>query len=289
MKLSLITDEATQSFGQAVELAKTWGLDGLELRSVENQPIDRISQGTLAEWKKRLDGEGLCVPCLSGSFFKCGIQEPEGPELEKLERLCDGAEILGCGLVRGFAFFSPDGGALPPEALAARFDRPSQLLRRRGIRLLLEADPSVNTSSHRGLAALLALLDRSVFGAVYDPGNELYSSSGERPYPNGYEAIRPWLAHVHVKDVVLEEGGPVCVAPGQGLVGWPAVLRRLARDGYEGWLSLEPHYRKGAVLTEGQMRLPQGAGFTQGGLEAAAESAVALRGLLDGMRKEDLA
>lgn len=281
MRLSFITDEATQRFEEAVAFAGRLGFAGLELRSVEDQPIDRIPLDTLRGWKKRLEEEGLAVPCLSGSFFKCGFGDPEGPEMDKLSRLCDAADLLDCGLIRGFAFFRPEEGPLPVEALAARFEKPAALLRAHGKRLLLEADPSVNTTNHAALGALLDRLDHDVFAAIYDPGNDLYDPLKETPYPGGYEAIRPYLAHVHVKDAVLEpDGAPRCVAPGSGLVNWPQVLRRLLADGYDGWLSLETHYRKQTALTEEQMRVPLGSSFTAGGMEATEESALALMDLL---------
>ena len=67
---------------------------------------------------------------------------------------------------------------------------------------------------------------------------------------------------------------------GTGLVDYPALFARLRADGYDGWLSLETHYRKNAELSEEQLRRPQGAGFTAGGWEATAESAEALKELL---------
>lgn len=287
MKLSFITDEATQSFEEAVAFAGRLGFAGLELRSVEEQPIDRIAVHTLREWRNRLEAEGLAAACLSSTFFKCGFGDSDGPEMDKLSRLCDAADILGCGLIRGFAFFRPEEGALPADVLASRFEKPAVLLRARGKRLLLEADPSVNTANHASLGALLDKLDRKCFGAVYDPGNNLFDPQREPPYPDGYDAIRPCLAHVHVKDAVLEpDGVPRCVAPGKGLVDWPRVLRRLSADGYDGWLSIEPHYRKQAVLTEEQMRLPLGSRFTAGGMEAARESGLALASRLAEMESE---
>ena len=59
MKLAFITDEATQNFSEAVELAKDCGLQGLELRSVNDMPIDGIALELLREWKRRLDGEAF--------------------------------------------------------------------------------------------------------------------------------------------------------------------------------------------------------------------------------------
>lgn len=280
-KLAFITDEATQDFQEAVELAKHCGMQGLELRSVYDAPIDRIAHGTLREWKRQLDGEGLQVCNLAASFYKCAYEGtvPEG-ELEKLSRLCDAADILGCETIRGFAFFAPEEGNVPPERLAPLFEQPGRILRERGKRLLLEADPSVNTTNHTAVAALLALLDKEAFGAIYDPGNDIYDPLGEKPFPEGYGAIRSRLFHVHIKDAVLAEGSPLCVKPGTGLVDYKGLLEALFQDGYEGWLSLEPHYRKDSVLTEEQMRIPQGSDFSRGGREALAESAEALKGLV---------
>ena len=138
----------------------------------------------------------------------------------------------------------------------------------------------MNTASHQALADVLALLDPEVFGAVYDPGNAFFNAMEEMPYPDGYYAVRPYLAHVHVKDVVFDASVPRCVAPGEGLTGWPRLLRKLQEDGYQGWLSLETHYRKGAVLTPEQMRMPAGSEFSRGGMEATRESAEALLELL---------
>lgn len=284
MKISLITDEITQNFDEALAFAGQNGLDGLEFRTVEERPIDEIPSESLRSYKKRLDAAGLCVPCLAGSFYKCAAGR--GPvltkELEKLDRLCDAADILGCRNVRGFAFFVPDQGRMAPDEIAPYFKTPIELLKKRGKRLLLEADPSVNTTNHRSLAALLKVLDSPYLEAIYDPGNSLYDEYNENPYPDGYESIRPYLAHIHVKDVVYGPAGmPVCVKPGDGLVGYSELLRRLRKDGYSGFLSLETHYRKDVSLTREQMRLPGGGLFSAGGMEAARESLEALRTLLE--------
>lgn len=281
MKLAFITDEVTQCFEEAVRFAKENGLSGLELRSVEDQPIDAVPAETLRAWRQRLDAEGLSVCGLAGSFYKC-LPEPDAieAELEKLKRLCDAADILGCENLRGFAFFAPPEGPLPAEALASYFARPIEILQRRGKTLLLEADPSVNTPNHAALAALLRAICSPHVRAIFDPGNCLYDPLGETPFPQGYQAIRPWFVHVHIKDAVRTAGDTRCVRVGDGQVKYPALLRRLAADGYDGWLSMETHYRLNAQLSEEQMRLPGGAGFSAGGAAATAESVAALKEIL---------
>lgn len=283
MKLAYITDEATQDFEEAVEFATAHCLDGVELRSVQDMTIDRVPPPKLREWKQTLDSAGLAVCCLSSSFYKCSFQDA-AQEMEKLERLCDAADLLDCRLIRGFAFFSAD-TPVPPEKLAEAYARPIELLSRRDKLLLLEADPSVHTTNHRQLADLLARISHPRVRAIYDPGNDLFDPEGERPYPDGYEAIRPYLAHVHIKDAKRQDGEPQCLKIGDGEVGYQELLPRLFADGYDGWLSLETHYRTAARLSERQMRLPQGQSFSQGGMEATAESVEALRALLRAARE----
>ena len=93
MKISYITDEATQDLEKAITLAKENGCQGIEIRSIENQPIDLISVDKLKEWKIRLDKENLEVANSSVESEK-----------EKLKRLCVAADILDCNTIRGFAF-----------------------------------------------------------------------------------------------------------------------------------------------------------------------------------------
>jgi sugar phosphate isomerase/epimerase len=76
---------------------------------------------------------------------------------------------------------------------------------------------------------------------LWDPANAVFAD--ERPFPGGYEAVKAQMAHVHVKDAARTAKGDVeCVVVGKGAVDWPAHLRALKSDGYQGYLSLETHY-----------------------------------------------
>lgn len=280
-KLAFITDEATQDLREAIAFAREYGLTGVELRSVDDTPIDRIPTETLKEYRHLLDEAGLTVCNLASSFFKCLPGEAE-PELDKLRRLCDAADILGCDTIRGFAFFAGDTGPAITDEIIAAFSPALSLLKKRGKTLLLESDPSVNTHNHVLLADFLRRLDSDVVGAIYDPGNDIYDAHREIPYPHGYESIKPWLRHVHIKDARRDEKDePYCVCIGTGWVDYPGLLAALKRDGYDGWFSLETHYRVGSVISEELMARPGGAAFTEGGMAATAESALALCRLME--------
>ncbi len=61
---------------------------------------------------------------------------------------------------------------------------------------------------------------------------------------------------------------------------WEGQLRALKRDGYQGWLVMETHYRLAAVLSEEELKRPGGASFSAGGREPTRRCLKALRELL---------
>jgi sugar phosphate isomerase/epimerase len=78
--------------------------------------------------------------------------------------------------------------------------------------------------------------------SALDPAN--FIVSGEVPYPDAYDALRPRLGNVHVKDALRDR---TVVAAGEGVARWPELLERLRTDAYDGILSLEPHLIAGGT------------------------------------------
>lgn len=281
MKLAFITDEVTQSFAKAVSFAKLYGFNALELRTIENTPIDAVPFDTLRQWKDMLQKEHLEICSLASSFYKCQpLPEVIDNELAKLSRLCDIADILNCRFIRGFTFFANTKMPFAAQDLKDFFIKPQHILKAHGKTLLLEADPSVNTPTHLSLSECIKEIDSSYIRAIFDPGNSLYSPIEEQPYPNAYSAIMPYTSHIHIKDAVRGQNDAVCVKFGTGQVNYPALIKRLVADNYEGYLSMETHYRIGALLTSDQLRTPGGADFSADGEEATIESYLALKELL---------
>jgi sugar phosphate isomerase/epimerase len=51
--------------------------------------------------------------------------------------------------------------------------------------------------------------------------------------------LRPHLAYVQIKDALFDSGTAVPAGRGDGQL--PEIVRALSDDGYDGFLSLEPH------------------------------------------------
>ncbi|MBQ4086401.1 MAG: hypothetical protein IJC54_07510, partial [Clostridia bacterium] len=75
MRLSLISDEVSQNLRVAAEFAHRFGIEGLELRSVENVNIFSFTDAMAKETARLMQGEGLAVSCLSAPLYKFDIDD----------------------------------------------------------------------------------------------------------------------------------------------------------------------------------------------------------------------
>lgn len=272
LKLAMITDEVTQDLSAAIALAKQLKMTGVELRSVEGKTIGDIPLETLKTYRAMLDEANLQCVSLASPLCKCVLTEAALPvEMARLDRLLDACDILGAPMIRAFAFVQ-DGEKPSVQVLADTLRPFVEKAWARGLRLCFEADPTINTTNHAQIAALLDSIDHPGAGAIYDPGNCMWDREQEVPYPDGFEAIASRIYHVHVKDGIryLDRTDAVCI--GTGRVDYPGLMKALKKQGYQGYFSMETHYRKAVQLSEEMLQRPGGNAFSQGGLEAMEES-----------------
>ncbi len=107
--------------------------------------------------------------------------------------------------------------------------------------------------------------------AIWDPLNSIADDQvRELPFPDGYEQIKKHMIHMHVKDGKRNPkgGDPILTCMGDGEIGYEEHFRALLRDGYEGYVSLETHWR--LVKMEGvDIQRPSSGSFSAAGEEAS--------------------
>jgi L-ribulose-5-phosphate 3-epimerase len=284
MKLGVITDEVTQDINKAVQFAKKHELDGVELRSIEDMSIDEIPVERIKDIKEIIHGEGLEVCALSSSFFKCSIESKKEykANIDKLKRVIERAHILECNKIRGFAFFKSGDFEDRFGEIIEKFAEPTEVIEKENINLVLESDPGVFTANLKSLSKLVGELNHPLIKAVYDPGNDIFDPEFERPYPEGFNFIKPYIDHVHIKDAKIIEGKPEAVKIGTGDVPYKEIFRELKELNYNGYVVLETHYRTNVIISEELLKRPKGSLFSLCGEIASDESMVELKRLLRG-------
>jgi sugar phosphate isomerase/epimerase len=259
MKLAVITDEIDADLGYALDVMAEYGVRGAELRQIWDKNIAEAPQDYWQRAKDLLDARGMTVVGIASPFYKCALPgvEPDGPagplhsasarglgdQIALLERCMEAARFFDTTVVRTFSFWKQ--GLLTPaqeELIVDAYAEPAQMAERAGLTLVIENEHACCLATGAQTARVLEEIASPAVRAVWDPGNAFMA--GELPFPTGYEAIKDFIAHVHVKDAAVAPGAlvPAWTVVGAGEIDWAGQFAALKRDGYAGWLSLETHY-----------------------------------------------
>ena len=152
-----------------------------------------------------------------------------------------------------------------------RYDPIIRLAQSNDICIVIESEPSVTTSNMTLLHHFLEELNVDCVKALFDAGNEIADPLAPPPYPNGYELLKDHIGHVHLKDIRRSDNGSIFEPAliGEGDVNYNGLLAQLRADGYNGYVSLETHYRIRPEQMEDTLLVrPQGYAFSEGGESA---------------------
>lgn len=272
MNLSVVTDEISADLETALELAQNWGLDGVELRGIGGQRYPNISDFWLARVPELLSEFQLPVVALSPGLFKIPYPTPPSAatrilrwedemvfqryrtaeELvrfhleEFLPETITAAKQLGAQIIVAFSFDRGEGippTAPVPEAVIDALKEAARLVQAADLTLAIEVEHICWGNIGSRTAAIIRRIDNPAVGINWDPANA-YRAGSDLPYPEGYDAVRDLIRHVHYKDAAI-----VNSATGErgfvfdGAVDWPGQIKALLNDGYDGYMSIETHAR----------------------------------------------
>jgi len=257
--VSAFADEVASDVMVQLAVLERHGISHVDLRAVNGSNVIELDHARVVALRDQLREHGIAVAAIASPIGK----EPAGSDpaalRRRLTRAAAVAHVFDTRLVRVFGFYPPEDGADWKEASLRSLRTLAACARKEGVTLLLENEVRTCADTVEGTAQLLEALAGDPVRAAFDPANAL--RCGDTPCPDGYARVKPWLAQVHVKD--LDEDGRV-VPAGFGRAGWPALFQALRRDGYQGFVSLEPHL----------VRAGRAGGFTGPALFAEAHRAL---------------
>ena len=257
MKLAVITDEISQDFERALTVLEEYNIRSAELRGLWDTNVVDLSEHQIRQAKRLLEDKGISVCCIASPLFKCDLfqseSKPTGPlhlakersvseQMSLLDHCAELADTFGTKLIRVFSFWRK--GDLTQDVKHKIIEVLGNAARRAeslGVVICLENEHACYLGTGAETADVLRSINSPALRAVWDPGNAF--CAGETPYPDGYEVIKPYLAHIHVKDVDIVDGKHQFVIMGTGRIDYKGQFEALKRDGYTGYISLETHYR----------------------------------------------
>ena len=257
-------------FAHALDVMKEYGCTGAELRSLWDTNIVDLTSDKLDEARAILEKAGLEVCCIASPLYKCemgskasgtlgmthqAVERTADQQLDLVKHCAKLAKMFGTKYIRIFSYWRRgeltqeiEDGIVSGIADGVKFAEDNDIM------LLMENEHACYLGTGVETAKVLDRVSSPALKAVWDPGNAFFA--GEDPFPEGYDALRNHVVHVHVKDgVLLASGKRRFVVVGEGEVDYKGQLAALKADGYDGYISLETHYRAFAGTPEQSSRL----------------------------------
>ena len=264
MKISIVTDEISSDLETAVELAADWGIRNFELRGYGAQRVPCYSNYQKQRVLELMEEYQAQVVAISPGLFK--IPYPQGKRSrfplevidvslyekwrdayslldyhcqELLPASLEYAKEINAAKVVIFSFSrGMDAPNNVPDEVLACLQNAADQAQKVGVELVIEVEEQFWADTGDHTAGLIKKIGHPALGVNWDAGNAL--AAGDDPFPQGYQAVRKYVRHVHFKDLITTPGGPYQYAV-HGEIDWAGQIRALQADGYCGYISVEPH------------------------------------------------
>jgi sugar phosphate isomerase/epimerase len=213
-----------------VRLASRSGFDGVELRSAEDEPVNRDLTASERREAVRIMSEGGVTPLAIASYVE--IDDPSRRDAEVVDEAVAQLQLaldLGAAFVRVFP-----GGPSADDAAARRLSALAERLDSfPGVTVALETHDSC--SRGEDMARLLGRIGHPRIRAIWDVQHPW--RAGETVEAT-VRLLMPFLGYVQITDALSLDDPTPCEL-GTGVLPLLDARAALEQAGYRGWISLE--------------------------------------------------
>jgi len=258
IKLTGIADEAGASLDVQIQVHQELGWDSIESRGVEFDGVKgnlhEIPDAVFDKVVAHLEEKGMKVSgfgSLIGNWAKKIGDDFSITEAE-IDRAIPRMQRLGAKLIRVMSYAvckDADGKDLEEQFADERIKR-LRIINQRfadaGLTVVHE-----NCMNWGGMSpTYVQRMAEAVPGMkwVFDTGNPVFIDDRDKPGHKQdawemYQAVKPFMAHVHVKDGIWDKAknDAVYTYPGEGEGQTERIMKDLVDTGYQGYISIEPH------------------------------------------------
>ncbi len=238
-KISGFSDEIAKEIDVQFEVLGKLNIGYFEPRGIDGKNISALSEEEALQLKEKMDACGIKVSSIGSPIGKIKLDAPFEPHFEKFQNVVKTAKILDAKYIRIFSFYH-DGGnvwtAEEREQVIAKLRTLIAYAEENDVILLHENEKDIYGDTADRCADLMKELYGEHFKVVFDPANFVQCKQDTK---YAYELLKDYIAYMHIKDARMEDEKVVPAGMGDGNVEY--VLRALFENGYDGYLSLEPH------------------------------------------------
>ena len=238
-KISGFSDEIEKSIDVQFEVLNKLNIKYFEVRGVDGKNISTLSDEKVLTLKSKMEQYGIKVSSIGSPIGKIKIEEDFAPHFEVFKHVVKIAKTLGTKYIRMFSFYHEGGDewtAEEREEVLARLRQMIAYAKEQDVILLHENEKGIYGDTADRCIDVMKELGCEHFRAVFDPANFVQCGQDTK---YAFDNLKEYVEYMHIKDARFEDGKVVPAGMGDGNVAY--VLKGLFENGYQGFLSLEPH------------------------------------------------
>ncbi len=275
--LSAFADEIDMDLTTQMDVLDQHGIKHIEMRAVNGKGLVEYTLDEVKEIKRQIDARGFKLSSVGSPLGKIPITDDFGPHLDLFKHTLEIAHIMESPYIRMFSFFIPKGEdpAGYRDEVMKRWHAFIDAGKGSGLILLHENEKEIYGDNAERCLDLVETMNSDSFKAIFDPAN--FIQCQVETYPYAFNLLKDHVVYIHVKDALRESGEVVPAGEGDGKV--KEIIQELHRDGFEGFLSVEPHLSHFQGFEKLEMD-PQIKKMQDGGQKTFAVAAGALKKIL---------
>lgn len=255
MKISGFYDEVSSDLQVQIKTVSELNEKYICPRLINGKNISSFTPEEFAKnIKPVLDNAGIGFSSIGSPIGKVDIYDDAGfaSQKEKLKNLIEIAKMMNCKYIRVFSFFVNPKGDYNQyfPVVVEKLKTFIKIAEGSGVVLLHENEKKIYGDTPERCLQLAKELCCDTFKLAFDSSN--YIQCKCEPY-EAFKLLKDYTVYYHIKDC-SPEGVEVPLGMGNG--SYFEILSDLAAEGYDGFLTLEPHTQKYAILKKAVFFLP---------------------------------
>jgi sugar phosphate isomerase/epimerase len=244
--LSAFADEVMDDFAGQVNFLAAEKVGYIEIRFVNQKNVMDLTKAQLDEAKKMMDDNGIRVSAIGSPIGKVRVDEPFAEHLDKFKHSIDLAHFFEAPFIRMFSYYAPEGGNIDDyrDEVIERMGKKVELLDGSDVVMVHENETGIYGYSAEHCVDIAKTIDSPKLRLAYDPANFVWGQKLTNNVDVCWPQMKPYTVHIHIKDWKLGNTD-VGSMPGEGDGQIQELLADLAKDNYEGFLTMEPHLKVG--------------------------------------------
>ncbi len=237
-KISGFSDEINQDIDIQFSVLNKLNIKYFEPRGINGKNISELTEDEVQCLREKMQKYGIKVSSIGSPIGKIFITEDFKEHFEVLKKVVKIAKELGTKYIRIFSFFHGEGEWTNEERdeVISRLKIMIEYAKENDVILLHENEKEIFGDTIDRCKYLMDTLCCYNFKAVFDPANFVQCGQDTK---KAYEIMKPYIEYMHIKDALFVDDSVVPAGFGDGNLEY--ILKDLFKNGYDGYLSLEPH------------------------------------------------